>query len=265
MNNTIYPLGHDVSELERLDQQAQLLNDPLLEKLAGKAKNCLEIGCGNGSNLPLLRNANPNLKYTGIDIASTAIDAAKLRYGSDVNAEFKVMDAQFINLEPGSFDLIFVKLVLWSLGPEWATVLKEVHRLLAPGGVFYSLEPCNQMVELFPEKPAVKAWMNNWDQAALQSGLNPFIGTEISGGLKRSGFENVDSKFFPVIASGTETERYTAIIKNLKGFYMGPALEHMGLPPSAEQKKKVNEEFDSFNANSLVMDALYVSWGYKSA
>lgn len=265
MNNVVYPLGHDTTELERLDTQAELLHDPLLEKLAKNAKSVLEIGCGNGSNYLLLRNANPGIKYTGIDISEPAIDAAVTRYGSDSKTEFKVMNAAAIDaeLEEGAYDLVFTRLVLWSLGSKWQQILQKAHKLLTSGGTFYAFEPCNHLVEMFPAKPAAKQWMDAWDQAAIKSGLNPFIGTEVAAALKKTGFSQVDAKFFPVIASGAEKERYQAIIGNLKGFYMGPAVETLGMSAPAELRQQAISELDTYNSESLVMDALFVSWGRK--
>lgn len=261
MNTATYPLGHTPNELDRLDTQAVLLRDPLLEELAAKASSCLEIGCGNGSNLSILLQANPKIRFTGIDTAPEAIAAAKSRYEKNSNAEFVVMDGSAIDLADAQFDLVFTKLVLWSVGPAWTNILKEAYRLLAPGGTFYALEPCNHLIEIYPEKPKAKAWMNAWDEAAIKSGLDPYIGTKVADELQNAGFTNVDAKFYPIIAPGSEEERYKAIIQNLKGFYMGPAADTFGLSPANQQEAA--QELDAFSPDSLVMDALFVSWGIK--
>lgn len=261
--NTTYPLGHTSGELDRLDTQALLLRDAHLEQLAANATSCLEIGCGNGSNVPLLQAANPNLSYTGIDMAASAIEAAKSRYGGNAAIEFLEMDASSLTFENGSFDLVFTKLVLWSVGPAWTTVLTEAHRLLAPGGTFYALEPCNQLIEFYPEKPAARAWMQSWDEAAVKTGLDPYIGTKVSTAMDKVGFVGVDAKFFPVIAPGSEEDRYKAIINNLKGFYLGPATQSLGLDENTAMRHAASKEFDTFSPDHLVTDALFVTWGTK--
>ncbi len=262
--NPLYPLGHESRELERLDMQAELLHDQLLASLAARAGNCLEIGCGNGSNLPLLRKANPELKYTGIDISEEAIRAARSRFKNDASSNFVVMDASKMSLPPGSFDLVFTKLVLWSLGKSWIDVLKDARDLLSAGGVFYALEPCNNYIELFPQAPAAKEWMALWDASAISHGLNPYIGSELESAFNAVGFQNVGAKFFPVIASGREKERYQAITGNLEGFYMGAAAENFGLNKRTELRRQAVKELHSFGNASLVMDALYVAWGNKA-
>lgn len=264
MSGTNYPLGHTQGELDRLDLQASLLQDPLLEKLASKANSVLEIGCGNGANLPLLRKANPTLKYTGIDLAPNAVLDASKRYENDTNAKFVQLDGASISLPPESFDLVFTKLVLWSMGPAWTVALREAHRLLKAGGVFYAMEPANDMIEIYPEKPKLKSWMNSWDGAVIDAGMDTYIGSRVANGLKECGFIDVDSKFFPVIASASERDRYEAVITNLKGFYMGPAADSLGLPSASSTVRKLAEaELNEISADSLVMDALFVSWGSK--
>src|SRR5580658_2816996 len=103
MNKTPYPLGHEAEEKRRLDRQAESLRDPLLERLAASAESCLEIGCGTGSNLGLLRSANPGLWYAGIDPAPQAIAAAKARFGGDPSSSFHVMDGRSPAIEDSAF------------------------------------------------------------------------------------------------------------------------------------------------------------------
>ena len=260
---TIYPLGHTAGELERLDLQAQLLRDPSLEELAAKATSCLEIGCGNGSNLPMLRAVNPYLKYTGIDTASGAITAAQDRFTGDNQAQFVVMDGAALDLCGAHFDLVFTKLVLWSVGPKWKDVLAQAFELLLPGGIFHAFEPCNHLVEIYPEKPAARQWMNSWDQAAIRGGVDPFIGTKVAAALEQSGFINVDSRFNPVIAPTSERDRYEAIVSNLKNFYMGPSADSFGLSANYRLREDATAEFNDVISGGLVMDAFYVAWGTK--
>ncbi|MBX9571424.1 MAG: class I SAM-dependent methyltransferase [Candidatus Obscuribacterales bacterium] len=264
MNGVNYPLGHTQTELDRLDLQAMLLQDPLLEKLVSEAKSVLEIGCGNGSNLKLLRQSNPDFRYTGIDIAPDAVAEARKRFHDDANAQFIQMDGASIDLPNESFDLVFTKLVLWSIGPAWTVVLKEALRLLSPGGTFYAMEPANDMIEIYPEKPALKTWMNKWDKAIFNAGMDTYIGSKVATGLKKAGFSQVDSKFFPIIASASEQDRYSAIVSNLKGFYMGPAAEMLGLPAAdSAARTAAIKQLEEFGSDSLVMDALFVSWARK--
>lgn len=264
MNMTVYPLGHEETEIQRLDTQAALLRDPLLERLATGATQCLEIGCGTGSNLSLLRSVNPELKYTGIDNAEAAITVAKTRTtAAQAPTAFHVMDATRLAFEEAAFDLVFTKLVLWSIGPGWPEVLRQAYRVLKPGGVMYAFEPCNQLVQLHPEKPAAQKWMRMWDEAAIQKGLDPYLGPKVASELYKAGFAQVRTKFHPVLAMGSQQQAYKAIIGNLKGFYLGPGAVKLGLNPSEELGMQAACELDTWQPENLVIDALFVAWGTK--
>jgi SAM-dependent methyltransferase len=256
-----YPMGPDAEELARLDQQAALLSDPVLEQLARKARHCLEIGCGNGANVSLLRRANPRLRYTGIDCAADAVSAAQKRFGSRADTVFQVMDGTATDLPTGSYDLVFTKLVLWSVGEKVGALLAEARRLLAPGGIFYALEPCNQLIQLHPEKPAFSSWMRTWDRTACAQGLDPFIGTKVAQQLHHAGFSRIQTKFHGVSALAADRPRYDAILGNLAGFYLGPAAERLGLAPAGPEGQQARAEIEHSDAGDFVMDALFVTWG----
>jgi SAM-dependent methyltransferase len=256
-----YPLGHDAEELARLDTQAALLSDPVLEQLVKKARNCLEIGCGNGANVPLLRKANPRLRYTGIDCAPEAVAAARARFKTRADTIFQVMDGTATSLADGSYDLVFTKLVLWSVGTRSKELLAEARRLLAPGGIFYALEPCNQLIQLHPEKPHFRSWMKTWDRTACERGLDPFIGTKVAHDLHHAGFTHIQTKFHGVSALAADRARYDAILENLAGFYLGPAAERLGLSIDGHEGRAARTDLASSEASDFVMDALFVTWG----
>lgn len=258
MQKINYPLGHSPTELARLDQQAVLLHDPFLDELATKASTCLEIGCGHGSNLPLLRQANPNIHYTGIDIDESAIRIATDRFNRDNHAEFYVSDARQLPCNQ-KYDLIFTKLVLWSIGPTWQNILIQAQKLLNPGGVFYALEPCNQLIQFYPPKPAVTYWMKQWDNTANSRGLNTYIGIEVASALIAADYHDVNTKFSPVIALGVNRDHYMNIIQNLMGFYLGPAAHHFNM--NTNERTKIEKEFLSAEPGNFVMDGLVATWG----
>jgi ubiquinone/menaquinone biosynthesis C-methylase UbiE len=129
-----YPLGHSITEMGRLDLQSKLFEDPLLLELAHTAGTCLEIGAGTGANLSGLRKANQIIQYHGVDLSSTAIEVAKRTYGSEFTT-FAVGDATKLNEANNSFDLVFSKLVLWSMGKHWKNAIIEAHRVLKSGDV----------------------------------------------------------------------------------------------------------------------------------
>ena len=258
---TTYPLGHSPMEMNRLELQAKLFEDPLLLELANRFSSCLEIGCGVGSNLPLLRNSKETLRYHGIDLSSDAITAAAEAYGSHLST-FATQDASDLPQSDETFDLVFSKLVLWSMGSSWKRAVSEALRVLKPGGIFYAFEPYDASVVFEPKKSAFQAALNHWGEKASESGVDLCIGPKIPAELKRAGFRNVQTKFFPVLAFESDIERYQAISENLLKFYFGDQSQKnlAGFDPQMLEFAK--EELLAAPAG-LVMDAFFVTWGEK--
>ena len=261
MTNFLYPLGHTQKEIQRLSSQSGLLMDPVLIDLAKKAGNCLEIGAGAGSNWPILQSANPKLQYTGIDNSQKAIETAKREY-QHTGAEFQVMDILKMDFCSNSFDLVISKLVLWSIGESWITVIDKIYDLLKPGGIFYAFEPFDKGVHFEPARPHLAKLMSDWDNIAVHNGLDPFIGPKIPLAIHKKGFRQVQTSYFPVIALSSDTEKYSAICNNIRNFYFGDDENNHIQIIDANLTQHALDELDSKN-DSLVMDSFFVTHGIK--
>jgi len=103
-----------------------------------KDKKVLEIGVGNGSHAQLLSTYAGD--YTGIDLTDYGVKSTSTRlkiFGLD-KAKIIQMNAEEIDFEENSFDLV------WSWGVVHASadtprILKHIHRILKPGGEFRSM------------------------------------------------------------------------------------------------------------------------------
>lgn len=102
----------------------------------GSGKSLLEIGCGNGRDTFYF--ARNNMKVTGIDYSSEAIESCKKQRGSNsINLFSGTIDC--INeLKSSSFDIAYSRFVLHAMPlAEEKIVLKECYKLLEENGVFY--------------------------------------------------------------------------------------------------------------------------------
>ena len=256
-----YPLGHSITEMGRLDLQSKLFEDPLLLELAHTAGTCLEIGAGTGANLSGLRKANQIIQYHGVDLSSTAIEVAKRTYGSEFTT-FAVGDATKLNEANNSFDLVFSKLVLWSMGKHWKNAIIEAHRVLKSGGIFYAFEPYDAGVVCEPSKPFFQEALQHWGINALKEGIDICLGPKIPSALELAGFKKIRSKFFAVLALDNEGERYTAVCDNLMKFYFGDASEGYLTDFPIDKLKRAKAELQA-TPEGLIMDAFFVTWGEK--
>ena len=92
----------------------------------------LDVGCGDGFHLDLLRkHGPPGWTVRGIDTDTRAVDAAR-RHGLDVE-EGLVEDA---DIEPGSIDLALCIQTIEHVADPVA-LLRAIARLLKPGGRLY--------------------------------------------------------------------------------------------------------------------------------
>ncbi len=98
-------------------------------------KNVLEIGVGQGSHAQLLSLAAKH--FTGIDLTDFATKASseRMRVFELKNTRILQMNAESLDFENDTFDFV------WSWGvihhsANTPKILKEVHRVLKPGGKF---------------------------------------------------------------------------------------------------------------------------------
>ncbi len=96
-------------------------------------KNILDVGCGNGINLPLSVILKTT-KYFGLDYCKIAIENAKKLYP---NSEFLLGDAFFMKFPDCSFDMIIHShvLTLYSEYDDRIKLLKEASRVMRDDGV----------------------------------------------------------------------------------------------------------------------------------
>ena len=97
-------------------------------------REVLEIGCGTG-NLSHHLADKYHWHVTGSDVDPEQIQVAKFYYGENKNLHFQVAEATAIPLASHQFDMILLFKALHHI-PGWEMVLKEVQRLLLPGGFF---------------------------------------------------------------------------------------------------------------------------------
>ena len=107
----------------------------------------LDIGCGEGPAFSLLeRHFNPQ-SLIGIDIDQGLVRRAALAASRcRCNAEAHVGDAARLDLPDSSVDMIFCHQTLHHL-PNQIEAVRELYRVLKPGGVLLCAESCRSFIE----------------------------------------------------------------------------------------------------------------------
>ena len=124
---------------DSIDNAAIGIDRPIiLALLANKLnKNSvgLDLGCGTGL---LLKNIAPEIKeITGVDLSEKMIEKARenLKNFENVNLERNDNIAELKNKKTSSFDFVISSLAVCHID-ELKVLFAEIHRVLAPGGVF---------------------------------------------------------------------------------------------------------------------------------
>lgn len=115
-----------------------------------RADKILEIGCGRGFLTKRIQEVSPNTY--GVDINPESIAKA-------VANNISVMDAENLEFEDGSFDKIYSSHTIEHV-PDPVKMLREIERVLRPGGKVLLIYPAEPIRGLFSLIPAIMAFKN---------------------------------------------------------------------------------------------------------
>ena len=125
-------------------------NEDFFDFLKSNSKNShlLDYGCGVGNSLEKVITFNPK-KITGIDISEVSIEKAKEISTTTSIIELFVDNCEKTKFENNTFDLVYGTGILHHLNIELC--LKEIKRILKPGGKFLFIEPLgtNPLIKLY--------------------------------------------------------------------------------------------------------------------
>ena len=110
----------------------------ILKSVKSKPRQILDYGCGVGAWMNLLSGFFPDAQIHGVDISSTAIEKAKIKFPNHHFACFNGVTAPFSD---GQFDLIFSYHVLEHVSDLDAGI-QDIGRMLRPGGYAVIIFPC---------------------------------------------------------------------------------------------------------------------------
>ena len=110
----------------------------LTELPSAAIEDVLELGCGIGAVAAFL-SENYNMKVWGTDYDQEQIQIARKRHAEDEHLIYQVEDATQLSFQDARFDLVISQNVFHHL-PKWQAAIREVARVLRPGGFLLWLD-----------------------------------------------------------------------------------------------------------------------------
>jgi SAM-dependent methyltransferase len=162
----------------------------LLEILPSTIKRVLDVGCGDGRLLALVKLARPQAAGVALDFSPVMLEAARRRFADDPS--LKVVKHDLASPLPplGKFDAIVSCFAIHHLDDARKKILfREIFKALDPGGAFCNLEhvasPTQELHEAF------YAAINESRKQEDPSNQCLPVETQLRW-MRRIGFRNVD-------------------------------------------------------------------------
>ena len=158
----------------------------------------LDVGCGEGRHIFGVMQNYPDIKCIGLDMDKDSLNKVEEGYEyfkSITNAGVDLLKGSAYSLPfpNNSFDLVVCSEVLEHLH-EYNDAVKEIHRVLKPGGKFYASVPAS-----WPERIC---WILSKDYQNQPGGhLRVFNQKKLVSEIKNSGFKFLSSEKFHSIHS----------------------------------------------------------------
>ena len=151
----------------------------------------IDCGCGPGSITVDLAGAVARGEVIGIDLRENAVASARelARTRAITNVTFAVANVYRLPCANASFDAAFACAVLQHLGDPLAA-LKEIRRVLRPGGVIGIVDGSPTMAFRYPTNPLLETWDKlRGLERAYNTGRSPDgLGVELRAVLRQAGF-----------------------------------------------------------------------------
>lgn len=192
----------------------------VLGMLRGAQGRLLDLGCGPALMEPAFLELG--FEAWGIDVSAEMIDAGRARVAHP-KCHLATGDASALQFASGFFDAV-VAMGLLEYVPDYRPVLREVHRVLRPGGVAVFTVPSR----VSPYHLAGRAWRGLRGRRASSLSENRCIPWQLDRELAECGLRKLEGRgcnfiFFPLHDKAPRaSDALNRRLAWLSGTFLGP-------------------------------------------
>jgi ubiquinone/menaquinone biosynthesis C-methylase UbiE len=154
----------------------------------------LDCGCGPGSVTVGFAKYITKGEIVGIDIEPSQVEMTK-KLAADLgikNISLQVADIHNLPFPDNSFDIVFAHMVIVHL-PEYRKAIREVKRVLKPGGIIAVRDPVFKEPIIYPDTPEILEIWNFRIKMPSIDGADFNLGKKMRSILVSEGFNNVSA------------------------------------------------------------------------
>ncbi len=197
-------------EIARLEKQARFVAPWSLAGFdAPPGTRILDLGTGIGAMARELHARFPGIELVGVDRSETQLATARALHPV---ATYVLADAVELPFDDASFDRVHASWLLEHV-PDPGAVVREVARVLKPGGVAHFVEVDNATLRTEPALDAVRSLMRALDQAQLAARGDPYVGRRLRSLFAAAGFTQVDVAHRELCGDGSDPAFFAALVQ----------------------------------------------------
>jgi SAM-dependent methyltransferase len=128
----------------------------------------------------------------GVDRSPTMIAEARTRTHGITNLTFQVGSSDNLDFPDASFDFVYARLLLQHLSQPYST-LKEIRRVLKPGGIVCLVDVDDDWVMFYPLLPSMVTFREQVVKAQQEQGGDPHVGRKLGSYLAEAGLTGINT------------------------------------------------------------------------
>ena len=203
--------GTDAREVARLEKQAHWCAPWMLKRFdATPGIRVLDLATGVGAMAGQLLQRFPGIELFGADLSSSQLATARQNHPA---VRYVRANGAALPFPDGTFDRVHWSWFLEHVPPRVAVdVLREVRRVLRPGGYAHFTEVDNSTFRTVPPLPKVLEAMAAFNSGQLRAGGDPFIAPKLEGYACEAGFSRIDARPSPIVGDGRDPVYFQGFI-----------------------------------------------------